>query len=165
MNLIFRMIFFSILSVFRERLIIGKIKSRLTLHVLPNDLDINFHMNNGRYLTLCDLSRIDMFIRTGLMKSIIKRKWMPLIAHHTMTYKKPLGLFERFDLLLELTHWDEKYFYMNHTFVVGEVVVAEGTSKGCLYARGKGVISPEQVIAAVNQDNPNRPPSSGNHTS
>ena len=124
--------------------------------MLPNDLDINFHMNNGRYLTLCDLSRIDMFIRTGLMKSIIKRKWMPLIAHHTMTYKKPLGLFERFDLLLELTHWDEKYFYMNHTFVVGDRVAAEGTSKSCLYERGVGVVSPEEVIAAVLQDNPDR---------
>ncbi len=153
MNLIFRMIYFSIRSLFRERLHIGKVQSRLTLRVLPNDLDINFHMNNGRYLTLCDLSRIDMFIRTGLMRSIIKRKWMPLIAHHTMTYKKPLGLFERFDLLLELTHWDDKYFYMNHTFVVGDRVAAEGTSKGCVYARGTGVISPADVIAAVNQDN------------
>ncbi|HEY5993948.1 MAG TPA: acyl-CoA thioesterase [Gallionellaceae bacterium] len=153
MNLIFRMIYYSIRSLFRERLNIVKVQSRLTLRVLPNDLDINFHMNNGRYLTLCDLSRIDMFIRTGLMKSILKRKWMPLIANHTMTYKKPLGLFERFDLLLELTHWDEKYFYMNHTFVVGDRVAAEGTSKGCMYARGVGVVSPEAVLAAVNEDN------------
>ena len=153
MNLIFRMLLISVLALFRERLAIGKLQSSLTLHVLPNDLDINFHMNNGRYLTLCDLSRIDMFIRTGLMKSIIKRKWMPLIAHHTMTYKKPLGLFERFDLLLELTHWDEKYFYMNHTFIVGDRVAAEGTSKGCMYARGAGVVSPEEVIAAVTEDN------------
>ncbi len=153
MNLIFRMLFIAIRAVFRERLPIGKVQSRLSLHVLPNDLDINFHMNNGRYLTLCDLSRIDMFIRTGLMKSIIKRKWMPLIANHTMTYKKPLGLFERFDLLLELTHWDDKYFYMNHTFVVRDRVAAEGTSKGCMYARGKGVVNPMEVIAAVSEDN------------
>ncbi len=153
MNLIFRMLFISFRAVFRERLRIDQVQSRLSLHVLPNDLDINFHMNNGRYLTLCDLSRIDMFIRTGLMRSIIRRRWMPLIAHHTMTYKKPLGLFERFDLVLELTHWDEKYFYMNHTFVVGDRVAAEGTSKGCMYARGTGVVSPAEVIAAVNQDN------------
>ncbi len=153
MNLIFRMLLISVLALFRDRLTIGKVQTRLTLHVLPNDLDVNFHMNNGRYLTLCDLSRIDMFIRTGLMKSIIRRKWMPLIAHHTMAYKKPLGPFERFELLLELTHWDEKYFYMNHTFVVGDRVAAEGTSKGCMYARGAGVVSPDEVIAAVIEDN------------
>ena len=153
MNLIFRMVYISFLSVFRERLPIEKAQSRLTLRVLPNDLDINFHMNNGRYLTLCDLGRVDMFIRTGLMKSILKRKWMPVIAEHTMTYKKPLGLFRRFDLLLELTHWDEKYFYMTHTFIVEERVVAAGTSKGCLYARGTGVVSPAEVIAAVERDN------------
>jgi acyl-CoA thioesterase FadM len=153
MNLIFRMLYVAITSLFRERLAIGNVHSRLTLRVMPNDLDLNFHMNNGRYLTLCDLSRIDMFIRTGLMKSIIKRRWVPVVAMHTMAYKKPLGLFERFDLLLELTHWDEKYFFMNHTFMVADRVVAEGTSKGCLYARGTGVISPAEVIAAVGQDN------------
>jgi acyl-CoA thioesterase FadM len=156
MNLLFRTIYVAILSLFRERLPFGKLHSRLTLRVLPNDLDLNFHMNNGRYLTLCDLSRIDMFIRTGLMRTMIKRKWMPVVAMHTMDYKKPLGLFRRFDLLFELTHWDEKYFFMNHTFMVADRVVAEGTSKGCLYARDKGVVSPAEVIAAVAQDNSER---------
>jgi len=152
MNLIFRLIYVYLLSLFRERLSVGNALSSLSLRVLPNDLDINFHMNNGRYLTICDLSRMDLFIRTGLMKSMLKRKWMPIIAEHTMTYKKPLGLFERFDVLLEVTHWDEKYFYMNHTFCIDERIVAEGTSKGCVYARGHGVVKPDEVIAAVEQD-------------
>ncbi len=81
-----------------------------------------------------------------------KRKWRPLIAEHTMVYKKPLGLFRKFEMLLEVTHWDDKYFYMTHTFIVGERVVAAGTSKGCLYAPGSGVVSPEQVIVAVRED-------------
>jgi acyl-CoA thioesterase FadM len=156
MNLIFRMIYISITSLFRGRLPLGNVHSRLSLRVLPNDLDLNFHMNNGRYLTLCDLSRVDMFIRTGLMRTMLKRKWMPVIAMHTMHYKKPLGMFERFDLLLEVTHWDEKYFFMNHTFMVGDRVAAEGTSKGCLYARGKGVVPPAEVMAAVLQDHAKR---------
>lgn len=154
MNLIFRMIYVYLLSLFRERLPVGKGQSRLTLRVLPNDLDINLHMNNGRYLTMCDLSRIDLFIRSGLLRSMLKRKWMPIIAEHTMTYKKPLGLFQRFDMLLDVTHWDEKYFHMKHTFLVGDKVMAEGTSRGCVYARGIGVVAPEQVLAAVAGDNP-----------
>lgn len=152
MNLIFRMIYVYLLSLFRERLPIGRTQSRLSLRVLPNDLDINLHMNNGRYLTLCDLSRIDLFIRSGLLKSMLRRNWLPIIAEHTMTYKKPLGLFQRFEMLLEVTHWDEKYFHMKHTFLVGDKVMAEGTSRGCLYARGVGVVPPEAVLAAVAQD-------------
>ncbi|HEY0665138.1 MAG TPA: acyl-CoA thioesterase [Gallionella sp.] len=154
MNLIFRLIYVYVLSFFRERLPIGRTHSRLTLRVLPNVLDLNFHMNNGRYLTICDISRMDLFIRSGLARSMVRRKWMPVIAEHTMAYKKPLGLFERYEVLLEVTHWDEKYFYMKHTFRIAERVVAEGTSKGCIYARGDGVVRPEAVIAAVEQDNP-----------
>jgi acyl-CoA thioesterase FadM len=152
MNLIFRMLYVFILSQFREPLSIGNSTSRLSLRVLPNDLDINFHMNNGRYLTICDLNRVDLFIRTGLLKAMFRRKWIPVIAEHTMTYKKPLGMFERFDVMLEVTHWDEKFFYMKHIFSNSERIVAEGTSKGCVYARGLGVVSPADAMAAVEQD-------------
>lgn len=152
MNLIFRMLWVIIMSKFRSRLEVGNFVSVLKLHVLPNDIDINFHMNNGRYLTICDLNRIDVFARSGLLKAMFKRNWIPVIAEHTMTYKKPLNIFERYEVKLEVMRWDEKFFYMVHTFKVGERIVAEGTSKGCVYARGKGVVSPADAIAAVEQD-------------
>ncbi len=152
MNLVFRMLYVFVLSLFREPLGIGHSLSKLSLRVLPNDLDINFHMNNGRYLTICDLNRVDLFIRTGLLKAMLKCRWIPVIAEHTMTYKKPLGLFDRYQVELEVTRWDEKYFYMKHTFHNGECIVAEGTSKGCVYARGIGVVSPADAMAAVEQD-------------
>jgi len=152
MNLIFRMIYIFILSLFRERISVDNLSNQLSLRVLPNDLDINFHMNNGRYLTICDLNRVDLFIRSGLLKAMFKRGWIPTIAEHTMTYKKPLGMFEPFEVSMQVTHWDEKYFYMTHTFRKDERVVAEGTSKGCVYARGLGVISPTEALAAVEED-------------
>ncbi|MFZ5503770.1 MAG: acyl-CoA thioesterase [Pseudomonadota bacterium] len=152
MNLVFRMLYVFVLSLFRERLGVGTSVSRLTLRVLPNDLDINMHMNNGRYLTICDLNRVDLFIRTGLMKSMFKRGWIPVIAEHTMTYKKPLSLFERYEVSLEVTHWDDKYFYMKHRFNRGARIIAEGGSKGCVYARGRGVVSPAEAINAVERD-------------
>ncbi|TNC98903.1 MAG: hypothetical protein FD121_555 [Gallionellaceae bacterium] len=152
MNLIFRMLWVIIISKFRSRLEVDNFVSVLNLHVLPNDIDINFHMNNGRYLTICDLNRIDVFARSGLLKAMFKRNWIPVIAEHTMTYKKPLNIFERYEVKLEVMKWDEKFFYMLHTFKVGERIVAEGTSKGCVYARGKGVVSPADAIAAVEQD-------------
>lgn len=152
MNLIFRMIYIFTHSIFSERLDVGNLSNQLSLRVLPNDLDINLHMNNGRYLTICDLNRVDLFIRTGLLKAMFKRGWIPVIAEHTMTYKKPLNLFERFDVSMQVTHWDEKYFYMMHTFRKGDRIVAEGTSKGCVYARGLGVISPAEALAAVEED-------------
>jgi len=62
----------------------GQAISELTLLTLPNDLDINLHVNNGRYLTLCDLNRVDFFIRTGLARVMLARGWVPIVAEHTM---------------------------------------------------------------------------------
>ena len=152
MNLIFRLLYVYIYSLFRERLSIADSKSRLPMMVLPNDLDIIMHMNNGRYLTICDLNRVDLFIRSGLLKTMRKRKWFPVIAEHTMSYKKSLHLFERYTAELELTHWDDKFFYMTHTFSNVERIVATGTSKGAIRSRTE-VIKPEDVLAALAMDN------------
>ena len=151
MNLIFRLLYVYIYSLFRERLSVENSKSVLRLRVLPNDLDLNIHMNNGRYLTICDLNRVDLFIRSGLFKTMRKRKWFPVIAEHTMTYKKSLHLFERYTAAMEITHWDDKFFYMTHTFSAQDRVVATGTSKGAVRSRS-AVIKPADVIVAVEQD-------------
>lgn len=148
MNLFLRLFYVLATSFFRPRLSAGTATSELGLITFPNDLDINLHVNNGRYLTLCDLNRVDLFIRSGLARVMLKRGWMPIIAEHTMSYRKPLGVFKKFTAIMHLTHWDEKHFYMTHRFSIGEKTIAEGTSKGVV--RGKeGVIAPEEVIAAI----------------
>lgn len=139
------MIWVWLLSLRRQRLPVGVAESRLRLITLPNDLDLNLHMNNGRYLTIADLSRVDLFLRTGLVSVMRKEKWVPLIAEHTMSYKRSLKLFQKFEAVMQLTHWDERCFYMSHQFLVGEKVVAEGRSSGVI--RGQdGVIPPERVL-------------------
>jgi len=152
LNLIFRMLWVIIRSFFMARMAKGRYTSSLALHVLPNDIDINFHMNNGRYLTICDLNRVDVFARSGLLKAMFKRGWIPVIAEHTMSYKKPLNIFQCYEVKLAVLRWDEKYFYMTHTFICKDRVVAEGTSKGCVYQRGVGVVPPERAFAAVEEE-------------
>lgn len=148
MNLLFRMFYLLVASFFKPRLPIEKPENSLFLRVLPNDIDINKHMNNGRYLTICDLSRVDIFIRTGLAKTMMREKWMPVISEHTMKYKKPLKLFQRYEVTMEIIGWDGKFFHMHHTFKQNNRVVAVGSSNGCVVSKN-GVISPEQVMRTV----------------
>jgi hypothetical protein len=63
-----------------------------------------------------------------------------------------LNIFQRYEVKLEVLRWDEKYFYMTHTFTCNGRIAAEGTSKGCVYARGVGVVNPADAFAAVEQD-------------
>jgi acyl-CoA thioesterase FadM len=142
------MLFVLIESYFKKPLPVGPTGNTLHLCVLPNDIDINFHMNNGRYLTICDLNRVDLFIRTGLARMMFHNQWMPIITEHTMTYKKPLKTFQSYRVSMELTHWDDRQFYMKHQFTCNNRIIAEGTSNGII--RGKiGVIKPEDIIAEL----------------
>ena len=150
MSLIFRILYLLVASFFKPRLPTIKPKNSLTLRVLPNDLDLNMHMNNGRYLTICDLSRVDVFIRTGLAKTMLKERWTPVVSEHTMKYKRALKPFQKYTVKMEVIGWNEKSFHMIHTFLVGEKVVAEGTSSGCIISKS-GVIAPEKVIETVDE--------------
>ena len=42
-------------------------ESRVAFRVLPNDCDVNLHMNNGRYLSFMDLGRVHLVAQVGLM--------------------------------------------------------------------------------------------------
>ncbi len=66
--------------------------SVLQLRVWPNDLDVNLHMNNGRYLTVMDLGRMDLLVRAGLWGPLLCHRWTALLGGATIRYKRPLGL-------------------------------------------------------------------------
>ena len=89
-----------------------------------------------------------MFIRTGLAKTMIKEKWIPVISEHTMKYKKALTIFQKYTIKMEVVGWDDKSFKMLHTFVVDDRVIAEGTSLGVIVSKG-GVVPPLEVMEKV----------------
>lgn len=151
MNLYFRLIWVIIRSRFRPRITSDNIYNEVGSIVLPNDLDINLHMNNGRFLTLCDLGRVDMFVRSGLFTVMRQQKWIPVVASVSMTFIKSLYLFERIRIVSHITHWDEKYFYSTHSIYRKDEIVAEGTSKALVVSKDSGRITPENVIDTVNR--------------
>ncbi len=148
MNLYLRLLLIYLQAKRSSTITVDDLSNQLNLTVLPNDLDISFHVNNGRYLTLCDLSRFDLFVRSGLLTVMKQRKWMPLVAYHDMNYKSSLKLFQRFTLDMNIHDYDGKHFYSNHIFTVGEKVIAQGKSESVVRGR-EGVIPPQDVVEAV----------------
>jgi acyl-CoA thioesterase FadM len=126
MNLVFRMILVFAAAFLGRKAHMDAVH-RLRFTVLPNDLDTNLHMNNGRYLTLMDLGRVDMMIRSGLIRAILREKWMPVIAGVSMIFRRSLNPFERYTLETRVLGWDDRWAYLEQTFI---------NSKGELAARG-----------------------------
>ncbi len=123
-------------------------ESVLDFRVLPSDLDVYGHMNNGRYLTLMDLGRMDMLYRTGLIHIAKKRRWNPLVASSLVRYKKSLSLFQPYRLHTRIVCWDEKWFFIEQKFKINGHDIAVGLIKGLFYGH-KGKVPTETVIAAL----------------
>lgn len=119
--------------------------SIITLHVLLNDLDLNWHMNNGRFLTIMDLGRMDLLKRTGVLNMAIKNKWMPIVGTARIDFQRPLKLWQKYELHSHIYGWDEKWIYLEQTFYSNDKLIAKGKIKGLL--RGKdGNIPPQDIM-------------------
>ncbi|MGA3048489.1 MAG: thioesterase family protein [Terracidiphilus sp.] len=123
-------------------------EDRLRMHVWPNDIDLNLHLNNARYLSIMDYARTHLLARTRLLEHIIRSHWQPLVGAVWITYRRSLPLFSSFELGSRLVCWDERWFYLEQTFTGREGLAAVGWVKGAL-RNARGTVNPQEVIEAV----------------
>ncbi len=125
MNLWLRMLRVILCAWLRPHLPHWTSLSSLRLRVWPNDLDTNFHMNNGRYLTVMDLGRFDLLLRSGLWAMVRRIGAVPILSAATIRYRFPLDALDTFDLETQVMGWDAKWIY-----IVQHFVAASGPKKG-----------------------------------
>lgn len=63
-------------------------------------------------------------------------------------FKKSLALFEKYTLRTRIVTWDEKWFYLEQTFLQGDKVAAVGHIKGLLRSKD-GNVPPPQVLQGL----------------
>jgi len=118
-----------------------------TFRVLPNDLDINGHMNNGRYLTVIDLMLIEFFVRTGFARVMLREGWRPMSGGAIISYRKALQPLQRYTVRFALAGSDASWNYMRFHFLRGDgAVCATGYMKGAAVGRG-GLVANELSYA------------------
>jgi len=124
---------------------------RIRFRVLPNDCDINFHLNNGRYLTFMDLGRVHLIAQIGFLGRLVRRRWVPVLSAAEMNFIRPLNPLQRFELVTRILTWDEKYFYIEQRFVAGGRLHAVGMVKG-LFLHGRERIESRAVLEMLGLD-------------
>ena len=129
-----------------------------TLRVWPSDLDFNLHLNNGRYLTLMDIGRFDLCWQSGLLQLAIKKRWLPVVGSAHIVFRKSLQAFQKFEIRTRMLWWDEKWFFLEQTFVSGGDVYARAIIRGVFRCRGRTVPISE-IVAALGVESfvPERP--------
>ncbi|SMC25673.1 Acyl-CoA thioesterase FadM [Andreprevotia lacus DSM 23236] len=120
---------------------------RTPFMVLPNDLDLLMHVNNGRYFTLLDLARTDLMLRADLYDKVNQAGWYPVVAAETMQFRKSLKLWQRFEVETTVLGWDEKSIYLDQRFVVGDDTYAVAVIRARFLRRSGGSVNSAEMMA------------------
>jgi acyl-CoA thioesterase FadM len=156
MSFLLRLIKIALLALFQKKRGLMD-PSVITLRVWPNDLDLNVHMNNGRYLSLMDLGRVDVMFHSGAFALWFRKGWQPLVAASTVRHFKSLSLGQRFHIETRILGWDAKWVYFEQRFTRGGELYALAGVKA-LMAGNQRLISTEELFGATGHELRPSPP-------
>jgi acyl-CoA thioesterase FadM len=115
--------------------------ARITMHVMPNDLDLLGHVNNGIYLSLMDLGRMDLMLRSGKWQELKRLGWYPVAAAVTVTYRRSLRLWQKYTLETKVLGFDEKAMYVEQRFVRDNEVYVVAINRARFLRRSGGTVT------------------------
>lgn len=148
MNLFFRLLWTILAARFRSPVsIMGPCTT--PFRCLPTDLDVLRHMNNGVYLSLMDLARVDLMNRAGLAKKIAAQNWYPVVVAETIRFRKSLELFDAFTIETKIVGWDEKAFLLEQKFFRKEICIADALVRARFLKKSGGSVSPQEFFTAM----------------
>jgi acyl-CoA thioesterase FadM len=127
--------------------------SEVRFRTWPNDLDLNRHMNNSRYLALMDLGRYDLTRKVGLLHAAKRNHWFPVVGSVTIRFRKSLAPWRSFTLHTRVVGWDEKRFFLEQRFTQGDALVALATVRAVFLSRA-GSVPTATVLQAIGETRP-----------
>ena len=132
--------------------------SRIRMRVLPNDLDILGHMNNGVYFSYMDLGRMDLVIRAGAWDLFSKLGWLPVAASETLSFRRSMRAWQLFELQTRIIGYDDKAVYMEQRFVVDGEIYAQGVVRGRFVRKTGGTVTMDELGEVLGIDPTGFPP-------
>lgn len=146
MHLIFRTLLQLFLARRRPALSVWD-PSSVALRVLVTDIDIAMHMNNGMYFSVFDLGRFDLMVRSGVRQQMRRRRWTPVAAGETISFRKSLQLNQRYTIETRIIGLDERAIYFEQRAVTNGEIYARAVIATRLVSPS-GPVSNTEIIAA-----------------
>nr|XP_022324277.1 protein THEM6-like [Crassostrea virginica] len=111
-----------------------------------SDLDLNFHMNNSRYLRECDFARMRLFLEKNIWSGLRKSKASIINGGSTIRYRKSLEFLDFFQIRSKILHWDSKAFYIEHQIIETKTSFVSAIALVKMVVKGA---SPDVVLNAM----------------
>jgi acyl-CoA thioesterase FadM len=153
LNLLFRLLWAWLTARFRSRCpVLGPCRTRF--RVWPGDLDVLLHVNNGVYLSMLDVARVELMLRSGAFARLGARGFYPVVAAETIRFRRSLQLFDRFEVETRVIGWDEQAFVLRHEFLRRGELVAEAVIRSRFLKRGGGKASSAEILELLGETGP-----------
>ena len=91
-------------------------EARITMRVRLTDCDMNLHVNNGRYLSLMDIGRIDLVARSGALAVFRRNRWNPVAGGATIRFRRELRLGSTYVLRTRCVGWIDTWWFFEQVF-------------------------------------------------
>ena len=127
--------------------------TRISLRVWPNDLDMNFHVNNGRYLALADIGRIHWFLQSGALGVARRQRAFPVVGDAIAKFRRDLKAFQTVEIQTRLIGWDRKWAFVEHRFVRDHRVIGVVAIRG-MFKGPDGPIDPGVLLTELGHEAP-----------
>jgi len=127
---------------------------RTPFRVWPGDLDVLLHVNNGVYLSMLDVARVDLLLRSGALRRLRARGYYPVVAAQTIRYRRSLRPFERFEVETRIVGWDEYAFLVTHAFFRRGELMAEAVVRIRFLERRGARPTAAEVLRALELSGP-----------
>jgi YbgC/YbaW family acyl-CoA thioester hydrolase len=148
MNLLLRLLW--LFTMGRRRAAVSPLgPCRTPFRVWPTDLDLLRHVNNGVYLSIMDLARVDLMMRAGMASRLRAQGWYPVVVAETIQFRRSLNLFERFEIETRVLGWDEKAIVVEQQFFRRQEAVAHALVRARFLSKRGGSVSPRELVAMM----------------
>ncbi|MEM6406951.1 MAG: acyl-CoA thioesterase [Pseudomonadota bacterium] len=134
---------------FRNAPSLGLTDTHVSHHICwPWDIDLWMELNNGRTLTLYDLSRLPLAKRVGLIRVLRDQRWGLTMAGASVRYRRRVRMFQRVEIRSRAVCWDEKFLYLEQSMWSGGEATSHILYRSAVTDKA-GIVTPERVIAAL----------------
>lgn len=115
-------------------------------------MDVLLHMNNGKYLSIMDLGRIDMTLRSGFYQKFSKKGWYPVIAEQTIQYLRSIEAFQKFDIVTQIIGGDEKGILLSQNFECDGKLMARAVVRARFLKKTGGKVTTDELLSIAGGD-------------
>ncbi|WP_420326995.1 acyl-CoA thioesterase [Mameliella sp.] len=130
---------------------LGLFDTHVSTHVcMPWDLDLWWELNNGRTLTIYDLGRIPLAIRTGLVDVLQQERWGLTIAGSMVRYRRRVRMWDKVEMHSRMLGWDRRFLYIDQSMWRPDGECASQAIYRAALTDAKGIVTTDRSTRAMN---------------